>query len=109
MSISSLTQLEFWGCVIQKRRAFSEVECLFAQVLPTLANSTLRLRAFDVPGVTTPMLYIGMLFSAFAWHVEDQHLYSINYQHQGAAKTWYGVPASGAAQFEYVVEKQVYR
>ncbi len=80
-----------------------------AQVLPTLANSTLRLRAFDVPGVTTPMLYIGMLFSAFAWHVEDQYLYSINYQHQGAAKTWYGVPSTAAEQFEEVVQQQVYR
>ena len=55
------------------------------------------------------MLYVGMLFSAFAWHVEDQHLYSINYQHQGAAKTWYGVPCSGADKFEEVVQEQVYR
>ena len=87
----------------------SHVHHGIAQVLPTLSNSTLRLRPFDIPGVTTPMLYIGMLFSAFAWHVEDQHLYSINYQHQGAAKTWYGVPACGADQFEEVVQNQVYR
>lgn len=26
-------------------------------------------------GVTEPMLYIGMLFSMFAWHVEDHYLY----------------------------------
>ena len=26
-------------------------------------------------GVTDPMLYIGMLFSVFAWHVEDHYLY----------------------------------
>lgn len=26
-------------------------------------------------GVTDPMLYIGMLFSMFAWHVEDHYLY----------------------------------
>lgn len=26
-------------------------------------------------GITDPMLYIGMLFSMFAWHVEDHYLY----------------------------------
>jgi hypothetical protein len=29
----------------------------------------------SVQGVTVPMLYVGMLFSMFAWHVEDQYLY----------------------------------
>lgn len=54
------------------------------------------------------MLYIGMLFATFAWHVEDHYLYSINYQHLGAAKTWYGVPASDADAFEDVARKHVY-
>ena len=83
-------------------------ECCW-QVLPTVQNSTLRLLGSDIPGVTSPMLYVGMLFATFAWHVEDQYLYSINYQHLGAAKTWYGVPAAGADGFERVVEQQVYR
>lgn len=30
---------------------------------------------FVFQGVTDPMLYIGMLFSMFAWHVEDHYLY----------------------------------
>lgn len=30
---------------------------------------------FLFQGVTDPMLYIGMLFSMFAWHVEDHYLY----------------------------------
>lgn len=53
------------------------------------------------------MLYIGMLFSTFAWHVEDVYLYSINYHHFGAPKTWYGVPGSEADSFEKVVMDQV--
>ncbi|CAN6253670.1 unnamed protein product [Urochloa humidicola] len=67
-----------------------------------LPNSTLRLLRAAVPGITDPMLYIGMLFSMFAWHVEDHYLYSINYHHCGAAKTWYGIPGSAASDFEKV-------
>ena len=59
-----------------------------AQVLPKSPASVLRLLEADIPGVTSPMLYIGMLFATFCWHVEDNYLYSINYQHLGAAKTW---------------------
>lgn len=36
-----------------------------------------------IPGVTTPMLYIGMLFAHFCWHYEDNALYSINVMHTG--------------------------
>jgi len=58
-----------------------------------------------IPGVTDPMLYIGMLFSTFCWHTEDNFLYSISYNHVGGTpKTWYGVPGSAAADFERVAE-----
>ncbi|MFS7888413.1 putative transcription factor & chromatin remodeling JUMONJI family [Helianthus anomalus] len=73
-----------------------------------LSRSILRLLETTIPGVTEPMLYIGMLFSMFAWHVEDQYLYSINYHHCGAAKTWYGVPGHAALDFEKVVRQKVY-
>lgn len=76
--------------------------------LSRLSKSVLRLLETAIPGVTDPMLYIGMLFSMFAWHVEDHYLYSINYQHCGAAKTWYGIPGSSALQFEKVVREHVY-
>ena len=59
------------------------------QVLPRVPGSTLQLLEGEIPGVSTPMLYVGMIYATFAWHVEDHYLYSINYQHQGAAKTWY--------------------
>ncbi|KAB2088503.1 hypothetical protein ES319_A03G002400v1 [Gossypium barbadense] len=76
--------------------------------LSRLPKSTLRLLETAIPGVTDPMLYIGMLFSIFAWHVEDHYLYSINYHHCGASKTWYGVPGDSALRFEKVVKEHVY-
>ncbi|TYJ06280.1 hypothetical protein E1A91_A12G222600v1 [Gossypium mustelinum] len=76
--------------------------------LSRLPKSTLRLLETAIPGVTDPMLYIGMLFSMFAWHVEDHYLYSINYHHCGASKTWYGIPGHAASKFEKVVREHVY-
>ncbi|KAG9154648.1 hypothetical protein Leryth_021147 [Lithospermum erythrorhizon] len=76
--------------------------------LSRLPKSVLRLLETPIPGVTEPMLYIGMLFSMFAWHVEDHYLYSINYHHCGAAKTWYGVPGHAALDFEKAVREHVY-
>ncbi|XVF13672.1 hypothetical protein REPUB_Repub08aG0228200 [Reevesia pubescens] len=76
--------------------------------LSRLPKSILRLLETEIPGVTDPMLYIGMLFSVFAWHVEDHFLYSINYHHCGASKTWYGIPGDAALKFEKVVKEHVY-
>ncbi|KAL4199536.1 hypothetical protein AMTRI_Chr03g145440 [Amborella trichopoda] len=76
--------------------------------LSRLPKSILRLLDNAIPGVTDPMLYIGMLFSMFAWHVEDHYLYSINYHHCGASKTWYGIPGHAASDFEKVVQENVY-
>lgn len=39
-------------------------------------------------GITAPWLYVGQLFATFCWHVEDHDLYSLNYLHHGAPKTW---------------------
>ncbi|XP_058085688.1 lysine-specific demethylase JMJ13-like isoform X2 [Magnolia sinica] len=76
--------------------------------LSRLPKSVLRLLPSAIPGVTDPMLYIGMLFSMFAWHVEDHYLYSINYHHCGASKSWYGIPGHAAPDFEKVVREHVY-
>ena len=63
----------------------------------------------EIPGVTCPMLYCGMLYSQFAWHVEDNFLNSINFHHLGAPKCWYGVPSSDAAKFDQVASEHVFQ
>ncbi|KAI8029099.1 Lysine-specific demethylase JMJ706 [Camellia lanceoleosa] len=78
------------------------------KTLPHIPKSTLRLLETEISGITDPVLYIGMLFSMFAWHVEDHYLYSINYHHFGAPKTLYGVPSHAASEFEKVVQDYVY-
>ena len=62
--------------------------------------SLLRQVKDHIPGVLVPWLYVGSTFSSFCWHFEDHMLYSANYNHAGAAKTWYGVPGSAADAFE---------
>ncbi|OAE27077.1 hypothetical protein AXG93_1440s1330 [Marchantia polymorpha subsp. ruderalis] len=71
-------------------------------------GSLLRYMPDEVPGVTSPMVYIGMLFSWFAWHVEDHELHSLNYLHTGASKTWYAVPGDAAPALEEAVRVHGY-
>lgn len=71
-------------------------------------GSLLKFMKEEIPGVTSPMVYIAMMFSWFAWHVEDHDLHSLNYLHMGAGKTWYGVPRDAAVAFEEVIRVQGY-
>lgn len=75
------------------------------QMIARSPGSVTRFMPDDIPGVTSPMVYIGMLFSWFAWHVEDHELHSMNYLHTGSPKTWYAVPADYALDFEEVIRK----
>lgn len=45
-------------------------------------------------------LYFGAWRSVFAYHTEDYDLYSVNYLHTGAPKTWYFIPPSARDRFE---------
>ncbi|KAB8117198.1 hypothetical protein EE612_058908 [Oryza sativa] len=78
------------------------------RVAPRARGSLLRAMARDVAGVTTPMLYVAMLYSWFAWHVEDHELHSLNFLHFGKAKTWYGVPRDAMLAFEETVRVHGY-
>ncbi|KAL8123374.1 hypothetical protein AgCh_011375 [Apium graveolens] len=71
-------------------------------------GSLLKFMKEEIPGVTSPMIYLAMLFSWFAWHVEDHDLHSLNYMHMGAGKTWYGVPREAAVAFEDVIKVHGY-
>ncbi|XP_065834231.1 lysine-specific demethylase 4A-like isoform X2 [Oscarella lobularis] len=63
-------------------------------------DSILTQLQLPIPGVNTPYLYFGMWRATFAWHTEDMDLYSINYLHYGAPKTWYFVPDEHGQRIE---------
>ncbi|XP_055022124.1 lysine-specific demethylase 5C isoform X3 [Boleophthalmus pectinirostris] len=74
-------------------------------VMPLLEQSLLCHINGDISGMKVPWLYVGMVFSAFCWHIEDHWSYSINYLHWGEPKTWYGVPSVAAERLEEVMKK----
>ncbi|XP_045649761.1 lysine-specific demethylase 5D isoform X7 [Ursus americanus] len=74
-------------------------------VMPVLDQSVLCHINADISGMKVPWLYVGMVFSAFCWHIEDHWSYSINYLHWGEPKTWYGVPSLAAEQLEEVMKR----
>lgn len=57
--------------------------------LRTILDTLVDEYGVSIPGVNTAYLYFGMWKTSFAWHTEDMDLYSINYLHFGASKTWY--------------------
>ncbi|KAG9317792.1 PLU-1-like protein-domain-containing protein [Chiua virens] len=74
--------------------------------MPILADSLLRFIKSDISGMTVPWTYVGMVFSTFCWHNEDHYTYSINFQHWGETKTWYGIPGEDADKFEAAIKSE---
>lgn len=58
-------------------------------------------------GITAPTLALGMLFSTTYWALEDMNLWTANFLHAGASKSWYSVAAAEAETFEKVLEESV--
>lgn len=48
-----------------------------------------------------------LIFLCLEQHVEDHHLYSLNYHHFGEPKVWYGVPGSNATALEKAMRKHL--
>ncbi|KAJ1673705.1 hypothetical protein EV182_004718, partial [Spiromyces aspiralis] len=67
---------------------------------PRDLGTILRRIHVSMPGVNEPYLYLGMWRATFAWHVEDMDLYSINYNHFGAPKSWFAIPLDSHERFE---------
>ena len=68
--------------------------------LDTVLQRTLAAVGVHIPGVTSPYLYWGSWRALFAWHTEDYDLYSVNYLHFGAPKTWYAIAPEHRQRFE---------
>ncbi|CAM9571689.1 unnamed protein product [Chrysoparadoxa australica] len=67
-------------------------------------DTILQLLGENLPGITSSMLYFGMWQAIFAFHVEDVNLYSINYIHTGAPKSWYSISPRQEKRFESVMQ-----
>ncbi|UKK00044.2 hypothetical protein MACK_000110 [Theileria orientalis] len=72
--------------------------------LPRCEGSLLKYINSVVPGVNSPWLYIGMIFTSFCWHTEDNYFGSVNYHHSGAPKVWYLVPPKKASKMESILK-----
>lgn len=64
-------------------------------------------KSAEMSGIEIPWMYVGMKNSTFCWHYEDLMLYSINYNHWGKPKLWYGVPGSEREKFERAAKAKI--
>lgn len=58
-----------------------------------------------IPGVHTPYSYAGQRGTIFCFHKEDSDLCSINYQHFGKPKFWYGSPDSERDKLQRLIQE----
>mmetsp|Transcript_10768 Transcript_10768/g.15760 ORF Transcript_10768/g.15760 Transcript_10768/m.15760 type:complete len:718 (-) Transcript_10768:3653-5806(-) len=68
--------------------------------MPQAEDSLLYYLHQNIPGISSPMIYVGCMFASFCWHTEDNYLPATNHIHYGEDKTWYCIPATAAIAFE---------
>lgn len=73
--------------------------------LGSILDLTIKDYGVSISGVNTPYLYFGMYKSTFAWHTEDMDLYSMNYLHWGAPKTWFTIPPVHGRKLENLSQR----
>ncbi|CAO4373878.1 unnamed protein product [Caenorhabditis nigoni] len=73
--------------------------------MPVLSESVLSYFNTGISGMMVPWVYVGMCFSTFCWHTEDHWTYSVNYNHFGERKIWYGVGGDDAEKFEEALKR----
>lgn len=83
------------GSISDKDYKFWNINCL-----DTILDFVGKDYDMSIAGVNTAYLYFGMWKTTFGWHTEDVDLYSINYLHFGAPKSWYSIPPAYGRKFE---------
>lgn len=56
--------------------------------------------ALTIEGYQESLFYVGEAQTLFSWRIEDFYVHAADYQHFGAPKIWYTVPAAYGRTFE---------
>lgn len=94
------TQPSIYGADVSGSLFDDDVEEFNLTKLNTILDDIGHDYGVTIQGVNTAYLYFGMWKTSFCWHTEDVDLYSINYLHDGAPKSWYCIAPEHGKRFE---------
>lgn len=94
------TQPSIYGADVSGSLYDEDVEEFNLTRLNTILDDMNSDYGVTIQGVNTAYLYFGMWKTSFSWHTEDMDLYSINYLHHGAPKSWYTISPEHGKRFE---------
>ncbi|GFO41520.1 lysine-specific demethylase 4c [Plakobranchus ocellatus] len=93
-----------YGADINGSITDEDQDCWNINRLGTILDHVKDDYGIQIEGVCTAYLYFGMWKTTFAWHTEDMDLYSINYLHYGAPKSWYAIPPEHGQRLERLAQ-----